>query len=1430
MAAAAIGGLASRLPAQQSVSGGLPFVVTDTSVRQGRFEAVAVSRDTILSSYPRAAREIRFRFSLNGAENEFPSGTERTVYLRPHDGRFVTPVYHFGVVGTPPPPTPEASATSENGTAQVTFRLDLRNVLRSLRERGYYDPPLGDRIVRGGLAHVYVVGEPAPLSWDYGALRPGSPVELTDPDSDGIYEATVPIATQYTRPLAPDGCARWARTLDLSGFPTLRSSQRIQDAVYRLSLEELRQLVLPDGTLSAGAKWPGVWTRDVSLSALLSLAIVAPDAARRSLLAKVDSSGRIIQDTGTGGSWPISSDRMVWALAAWEVYASTGDRTWLRQAYGIIRRSAQADLHAVRDPATGLFDGESSFMDWRSQSYPRWMQPADIYQSQNLGTNAVHYAAYRVLATMARALGESSAGWDSVATGIRGGMGRHLWQPQRGWFAEYRYGHVYRSLSPRAEGLGEALAVITGAASPAQSRMLLQSAPVVAFGTPTFWPYIPGERFYHNGTVWPFVTAYWTWAAADAGNTTAVERGLDDATREVALFLTNKENMVASTGHFEGTALNSDRQLWSVAGTLAGTFRVLFGMRFHPDGLEFRPMVPASYAGVRTLSGVHYRGATLTVTVRGYGDAVASVRVDGRPVARAMIPAGLAGAHAVDITMNDRWPGTHVNVVPSRFAPATPEVTPRFGALVWRPITGAVRYVVYRDGRPLRTTRDTTSAVRFSDALDEYQVLAVNGVGDESFLSEPVSVVPASAEQVLKVPAANLEPATDTSRGFGVARLTTTQNTSITVPFRVQRDGEYAVDVRYANGSGPINTGNSAAVRTLLVDGDTAGVLVMPQRGDGRWTEWGWSNPLLLRLRAGAHTLRLEYTRYDRNMNGRVNTALVQGFRLRRVATDPGARAIAQRYQPARDLGRLFSDVQMAGLFSDSKTFADARPLRSPAAIRTSYASERAGPSFSLRAFVAANFALPDSGAVAVHSDTAQSMEAHIRGLWPLLTRPADTTDTSSDRSSLIPLPHPYVVPGGRFREGYYWDSYFTMLGLVRSGRLDLVKDMLDNFAYLVRTVGYIPNGNRTYYLGRSQPPYFAAMVGLYARATDTAQALPYLDALEAEHAFWMDGADRLRPGEAYRRVVRLPDGALLNRYWDDVAVPRPESYRPDATLGRTLPPGARERFYRNVSATAESGWDFSSRWMRDPRDLRTLETTALAPVDLNALLYHAERTIAALRRARNRPGDDAVAARYDAMAAARRHALLAAMWDPTAGWFFDVRWRDGTRVVDRPTLAAASALYFGVATADQARQVAARLGRDFLKPGGFVTTLIASGQQWDAPNGWPPLQWLAIEGLRRYGHTSLADRARARWLALNRRVYHATGKMTEKYDVVHPTRGAGGGEYPTQDGFGWTNGVALALADQARGVVAPHAAPSRPAVTLQRLRAPVVSAVSANR
>lgn len=487
----------------------------------------------------------------------------------------------------------------------------------------------------------------------------------------------------------------------------------------------------------------------------------------------------------------------------------------------------------------------------------------------------------------------------------------------------------------------------------------------------------------------------------------------------------------------------------------------------------------------------------------------------------------------------------------------------------------------------------------------------------------------------------------------------------------------------------------------------------------------------------------------------------------------------------------LFRDVQESRVFPDSKTFVDCVPKRSIGEILMEYHEQKTKKSFNLRAFVFANFNLPDRPVSTFRSDSLKSMEEHITDLWPVLTRKADTYNA---KASLIPLPDQYIVPGGRFSEIYYWDSYFTMLGLRAQQRYDVIGDMVSNFAFLIDSIGFIPNGNRNYYLSRSQPPFFSLMVSLLAE-DDTTAIQRYLPRLRKEYDFWMDGAGRLaRPGDVYNRVVMMPDGTILNRYYDTTPEPRPESYREDVHLARSAMRDPTE-LYTDIRAAAESGWDFSSRWFADGKSLKAIQTTHIVPVDLNCLLYHLEQLIAT---GFEKNGNDKEASAMKKRADVRRRAILTYFWDPNANFFFDYNFIDGERTSIK-SLAGMFPLFFRLASPDVASAAKTVLEKEFLMPGGLLTSLHESGEQWDAPNGWAPLQWISYKGLMNYNHDILANEVRSRWLKQNERVYKATGKMMEKYNVVDTTLVAGGGEYPNQDGFGWTNGVALAFIREGR-------------------------------
>ncbi len=497
-----------------------------------------------------------------------------------------------------------------------------------------------------------------------------------------------------------------------------------------------------------------------------------------------------------------------------------------------------------------------------------------------------------------------------------------------------------------------------------------------------------------------------------------------------------------------------------------------------------------------------------------------------------------------------------------------------------------------------------------------------------------------------------------------------------------------------------------------------------------------------------------------------------------RLGAQPAAAGTNLPPSPDVVYGALFADVQRAHVFSDQKTFADAVPLVAPELVIQHYAQLRAKTGFDLRRFVERSFLIPEERRIPMPPEP--TIETHLGVLWDLLGR---TPDQPAPGSSLLPLPHPYIVPGGRFREVYYWDSYFTMLGLRVSGREALIESMVDNFAYELATYGLIPNGNRTYYLSRSQPPFFSLMVELLAKKKGPDIWLKYLPALESEYAYWMDRT----PGTHH--VVKLPDGAELNRYYDRRDTPRAEAFATDeVTASASSRP--RADVYRDLRSAAESGWDFSSRWFADGKTLVTIETTNVVPVDLNCLLYHLERAIG---RARREKGDDERASAIEAAADRRRAALLHWCWSESDGFFFDFDLTRGTRR-SAWTLAGATPLFFHVAPREQGSRVARNIRERFLRPGGVVTTLVATGQQWDAPNGWAPLQWMTIRGLADYGENALAHAIAQRWLKLNRDVYARTGRLVEKYNVEDVSLRAGGGEYPAQDGFGWTNGVFLAL------------------------------------
>jgi alpha,alpha-trehalase len=418
---------------------------------------------------------------------------------------------------------------------------------------------------------------------------------------------------------------------------------------------------------------------------------------------------------------------------------------------------------------------------------------------------------------------------------------------------------------------------------------------------------------------------------------------------------------------------------------------------------------------------------------------------------------------------------------------------------------------------------------------------------------------------------------------------------------------------------------------------------------------------------------------------------------------------------------------------------------------------------------------------------------------------PIPATFDRNHPHGLLYLPRPYVVPGGRFNEMYGWDSYFIQMGLLRDGHEGLAKDLADNFIYEIRHYGKILNANRTYYLGRSQPPFLTQMLlAVFRRTHDAAWLESSLDALDKYYRYWVS-EPHLTPETGLSRYIDLGSGPapevlsseldadgrtdyqLIRQYFRTHEIPDYDaSLFYDAANDRLTP-----LFYKGDRSMRESGFDPSNRF--GPFSVDILHYN---PVCLNSLLYLMEMETAEIKEALGL-GEEAKASRT--RAAARAVRMNQFLWDEEQGLYFDYHFVKGNRR-PYPFLSTFYPLWAGIAKPQQAARVAGNLPL-FECQGGLQTSTHQSGDQWDAPIGWAPLIWIAVQGLQRYGYDAEADRIAWKFLGLVHQEFQAHGTIEEKYDVVRCRANISNeilfGYRSNEAGFGWTNAVFTALFDE---------------------------------
>lgn len=701
---------------------------------------------------------------------------------------------------------------------------------------------------------------------------------------------------------------------EVFSLPVFRSENKVINDFTELALKEIQLDIRSDGTFSAGAKWPTAWTRDMSYAIDLSLSFLFPEAVEKSLASRVEN-GMILQDTGSGGSYPVSSDRIVWGIAAYDYALFKQDSEYFKWVYDVINKTLNNDLLVNFNSEKNIFRGETSFLDWREQTYPRWMDSVFIASSYALGTNNDYYGAIKAAERLSRILNlsdEEKNLWNSRLLLMKEGINANFWLTEKKRYGNYIISNVYETLYSGYETLGTSLAVLNDVCEPEFWNSSLNAVKPDQFGMSVVSPQLANVPSYHNDAVWPFVQAYRGLALKKAGNAAECEKEFNAILTAAQKFGTFKENYVAST-FSEETQTNSDRQLWSVAGYLAYIYRIFCGIDFTENGISINPLVFDSIGNSVKASGIAFGDSVLNLTVEGTGDRIKSYLLNGKSCpADYVIPYGTGQMFNVVIQLekSELFEKSYsensvesFDFEASAVAPEIPVLNVDYEkgkySLRWRQKNEA-GYEILKNGVHFKNISEREFSVKPSDVLDVYTVRAVSEVPvlpacplraespKNTWFTEAET---ASVKGGKIVKEENPEPVkarisfeldrTSANYDSYVSRWGSSEGDFITFDFMAPKDGMYAVDFRFRNGHGPVNTGESCAIAALFANQERCQAIVLPQQGN--WTSWNFTSPVLVFLKKGINKITLQIDESCYAQHHRLNAVDIDLCRISRV-------------------------------------------------------------------------------------------------------------------------------------------------------------------------------------------------------------------------------------------------------------------------------------------------------------------------------------------------------------------------------------------------------------------------------------------------------------------------------------------------------------------------------------------------------------------
>lgn len=816
------------------------FTVAADSVTEGNWVARVLSPTHIVSNYaPQGTGLLSedgivcFRLAFNGHDNEFQK----------HICHYAPIGIDTTIVACQQGPRP----TQKGNTKQSTWHLkvDMRRVEQQLQTAGYFVTPTADTIYQEEFKGVWVAGNIPPLSWNFFNLDANAELRLHKTDSAGIYELTIPL---QLRPNPIPHIGEWKIEKENPNYPTISTPMPIIDALYNMSIDDIAKGINRDATPQFPKR--ANHTR-MSYPILLSLAYLNPKESMQTLKSAVENG--VISHRHKRSVWPINTDDISWAMAAWEVYSVTGDKQWLRWAYDVVKRTIDEEYEINADIQTGLIHGGNQFAFSQGQIYPAWMEYKDIYETISLSNNVLYERAFEILNDMSDELGMESE-YGERAQNLKDAINEALWNEQLHHYFQSTYVYAAPIQSPIIDNFAQALSVVWNIATDDRAENLMMYTPVSHYGVPAISPhYQTNESINLSEIVTPMVQAFWNMAAAKTENEMMLRMGLGAMYRAQALFCANKGALYGFSGEPLGA---NTADIASAAGNAAMVFRIYAGMTFLPNGIEFNPFVPVFLDGKKEIRGFKYRNAVLNITIEGTGNKIEKFIVDGKETHDNFINAKLAGKHSITIKMSRSMKAAQqVTMMDRHFT------VPQMPIVQWNKSTNKLlnfspshHYRMIINGQYRYAVTDSTFRVKPENT--NFTVNSVINIVNQTFsyISKPHYAI----RECQTIPFASAaEPGTSlcsARKAKDVVEVSSLKNKTIHLTVNVPEGGDYYIDIRYANGfSNPF-------CPTLAVKANThlQGTIVLPCRGSKEWLNQGWSNIIKAELLKGENTITVE--------------------------------------------------------------------------------------------------------------------------------------------------------------------------------------------------------------------------------------------------------------------------------------------------------------------------------------------------------------------------------------------------------------------------------------------------------------------------------------------------------------------------------------------------------------------------------------------